>query len=113
MYLRLGNNAVIRSREVLGIFDLDTASASRRTRDFLAKAERQGQIHNAAGGELPKSFVLCAGGKPIRSAPGDRMQGVYLSQLNSSTLAGRWEESLRPETGAPLPRPARDTDTKN
>ena len=113
MYLHLGNNAVIRSREVLGIFDLDTATASRRTRDFLAKAERQGQVLNAAGEELPKSFVLCAGNKTIRSAPGDPMQGVYLSQLNSSTLARRCEGSLRPETEGPLPRPDRATDTMN
>ena len=83
MYLHLGNDAVVCKREVLAIFDLDNTSQSHITRSFLARAEKQKQLVNAAGAELPKSFVLA-------DAPG-AAQSVYLCQLNSSTLSRRAE----------------------
>ena len=80
MYLHLGNDVVVRKGDVLGIFDLDNSSQSHLTRAFLSAAEKRGEVVNAAGSELPKSFVVCA----------DReRQKVYLSQLNSSTLLKR------------------------
>ena len=82
MYLHLGNDVVVRKSDVVGIFDLDNTSQSALTRRYLAAAEKNGSVVNAAGLELPKSFVVCAeNGK----------QTVYLSQLNSSTLLKRSE----------------------
>lgn len=83
MYLQLGNNAVVRKSEILAIFDLDNTSQSRLTREYLAEAEKAGSVVNAAGAELPKSFVVCA-------APHGG-QRVYLCQFNSSTLSKRSE----------------------
>ena len=83
MYLHLGNDIAVRKTEILGVFDLDNSSQSWQTRDFLKSAEQRGEVENAAGEELPKSFVVCA-------VPGQR-QKVYLSQLNSSTLSHRGE----------------------
>ena len=80
MYLHLGNDVVVRKSDVVGIFDLDNTSQSALTRRYLAAAEKAGCVVNAAGLELPKSFVVCAGGG---------RQTVYLSQLNSSTLLRR------------------------
>ena len=82
MYLHLGNDVVVRKADVLGVFDLDNSSQSHLTRAFLSRAEKRGELINAAGAELPKSFVLCA------AAGG---QTVYLSQLNASTLLRRSE----------------------
>ena len=80
MYLHLGNDVVVRKDEILGIFDLDNTSQSIVTRKYLSAAEKTGCVVNAAGLELPKSFVVCdRNGK----------QTVYLSQLNSSTLLKR------------------------
>lgn len=83
MYLHLGNDVVVRKQEIVGVFDLDNTSQSALTRRYLAAAEKAGAVVNAAGDELPKSFVVCA-------AP-DGGQRVYLSQLNSSTLSKRSE----------------------
>ena len=44
MYLHLGHKTVINSNEVIGIFDLDTATVSKRTRDFLNKNEKKNNI---------------------------------------------------------------------
>ena len=82
MYLHLGNSFVVRKADVLAVFDLDNSSSSHLTRAFLSAAEKNGRIVNAAGEELPKSFVVCV----------DRgEQTVYLSQLNASTLLRRSE----------------------
>ena len=82
MYLHLGNDVVVRKSEIVGVFDLDNTSQSAQTRRYLAAAEKAGCVVNAAGLELPKSFVVCAC---------DGRQTVYLSQLNSSTLLKRSE----------------------
>ena len=56
MYLSIGNDMAVREKSIIGIFDMDNTSTSRRTRDFLEKAERQGNI--VPCDDLPKSFVL-------------------------------------------------------
>ena len=79
--LHIGAGYLIPTEEIVGIFDLDKTTYGPRTREFLAKAEKAGQVISA-GYELPKSFVVC------------HRQGktaVYLSQLASSTLQKRLE----------------------
>lgn len=76
MYLHIGNDKMIRKGEILGIFDLDTASVAPTTRKFLAHAEREGRT-DAASAELPKSFVVTCDG------------GVVFSQISSGKLANR------------------------
>ena len=83
MYLHLGNGKIINTGSVIGIFDLDITSQSYLTRDFLAMSEKSGLVINAAE-DIPKSFVVC------------RENGrntVYLSQMASSTLLRRAEDS--------------------
>lgn len=82
MYLHLGQSVVVPYEAVIGIFDLDNASWSHRTRSFLEKAEREGRVVLATE-DLPRSFVLCQrwGDEPM----------IYLCQLSSATLKGRME----------------------
>ena len=56
MYLSIGNDMAVRDSSIIGIFDLDNTSTSRRTRDFLAKSEENGDV--VPCDELPKSFIL-------------------------------------------------------
>ena len=56
MYLAIGNDMAVREKSIIGIFDMDNTSTSRRTRDFLEKAEKEGEI--VPCDDLPKSFVL-------------------------------------------------------
>ena len=80
MYLHLGQNTVVTFDEIVGIFDLDTTTVSKISRDYLAKAEKSKKVINVSS-ELPKSFVLCSDEKK-----GER---VYISQISSSTLLKR------------------------
>ena len=56
MYLSIGNDMAVRDSSIIGIFDLDNTSTSRRTRDFLTKSEENGDV--VPCDELPKSFIL-------------------------------------------------------
>ena len=67
--------AVIPRDSIVGIFDLDTASVSRYTRDFLRRAQENGQIE-AIGDDLPQSFVATK-------------EKIYLSPQSSAGLAHR------------------------
>ena len=78
MYLNIGNDLAVRDRSIIGIFDMDNTSTSRRTREFLEKAEGEGQV--VPCDDLPKSFILTA------EYGFDR---VYLTTLSASTLEKR------------------------
>ncbi len=78
MYINIGGDFAVRTSSVVGIFDLDNSSTSKRTREFLARAEKEGQV--VPCDELPKSFIL------TREYGMDR---VYLTALNAATLEKR------------------------
>ena len=59
MFLSIGNDMAVRDRSIIGIFDLDNTSTSKRTREFLNRAEREGEVIPCD--DLPKSFILTAG----------------------------------------------------
>ena len=84
MYLHLGQNTVVDTEQLLGVFDLDNSTVSKHTRAFLARAQKEGRVVNVSM-ELPKSFVVC------RDKEGET---VYLSQLSSATLLRRSQERL-------------------
>ncbi len=80
MYLHLGQDTVVKTEDVVGIFDMDNATVSKGTKRFLAVAQKSGQVVNVTD-ELPKTFVLCHTRKG-----GSR---VYISQISSATLRKR------------------------
>ena len=81
MYLNLGQDSVIKTDSIVGIFDMDTSTVSKITRSYLALCEKQGRVVNVSQ-ELPKSFVLCTGEHPGEFT-------LYISQISSGTLLKR------------------------
>ncbi len=79
MFLHVGNNKNIREKQIIGIFDADTATVSTVTRKFLSRAGKRGEVE-ASTQEIPKSFVL------YRKKEG---YGICFSQLSSAALLGR------------------------
>lgn len=79
MYLHIGGDVIIRTQDVVAVCDLDNTTSSLSTRDFLARAEKAGEVVTA-GDDLPKSFIICEENGKRR---------VYLSQLAPATLAKR------------------------
>ncbi len=78
MYLNIGGDFAVRTASIIGIFDLDNTSTSKRTRQFLAAAEQEGQV--VPCDDLPKSFIL---------TQEYGMNRVYLTSLNAATLEKR------------------------
>ncbi len=60
MYLDLGQDAVISDKNIIGIFDLDTSTVSKKTREYLNKAEKEGYALTVSLYELPRSFTVTA-----------------------------------------------------
>ena len=81
MYLSIGNDMAVRDRSIIWIFDLDNTSTSKKTREFLALAEQQGEV--VPCDDLPKSFVLTTEYGFTR---------VRLTSLNAQTLEKRLEK---------------------
>ena len=82
MYYEIGLNLSVRGDTVVGVFDLDNTSWSYRTREFLSRAEENGEITEATD-SLPKSFVLT---QEYGS------QRIYLTKHNSPALQRKFEK---------------------
>lgn len=79
MYLHLGQDTVVKKKDIIGIFDMDTTTVSKISRDYLNLAEKQKKTVNVSF-ELPKSFVV---------VKENGEQKIYISQLSSQTLEKR------------------------
>jgi len=80
LYLHLGQDTVVRTDEIIGIFDMDTTTITRSSRRFLADAQKGGRVFNVTL-ELPRTYVVCV----------DKLKNetVYISQISSATLKRR------------------------
>ena len=78
MYLSIGNDMAVRDTSIIGIFDMDNTSTSKRTREFLERAEKDGNV--VPCDNLPKAYVLTME---------YGFQRVHLSSLNTATLEKR------------------------
>lgn len=81
MYLHLGQEIVVKYRDVVGIFDLEKTTLSKATKDFLAQATKEGRVITVSY-EMPKSFVVVLE---------DGKNMVYISQISAATLKKRAE----------------------
>ena len=79
MYIHAGNNLVLNSRDIIGIFDMDNTTVSRQGRDFLPRAQAEGRLLNATE-ELPVSFIV---------TEHKNKDKIYLSSLSSKVLGNR------------------------
>ena len=78
MYLSIGNDMAVRHSTIIGIFDLDNTTINARGREFLERAELEGQI--VPWDDLPKSYILT-------SEYG--MTKIYQTSLSTQTLEKR------------------------
>ena len=81
MYLSIGGDMAVRDRSVIGIFDLDGCSMSKKTMEYLENAEQNGVLLNVTE-DIPKTFL-------VTEEYG--MEKVYFTQLSASTLEKRTE----------------------
>ncbi len=78
MYRHLGQDYVINTRDVVGIFDLETTTVSKRGQEFLNRTQKEGAVVTLSD-DIPKSYVLTTG----------MVDTVYLSSLSPAALERR------------------------
>lgn len=79
MYMRIEDNIVVNTKDIVGVFDTDNTTVSRLGRRFLADSQKNGLIANSTD-DLPKSFVVT--NENGRSK-------IYFSSVSSAVLAKR------------------------
>ena len=80
MYLHVGKGKTVKQNEIIGIFDLDTATVSSITKKFINKREKEKRLEYFDT-ELPRSFILCNG----------KEERIVLSRISTVGLKDRAE----------------------
>ena len=57
MYLHIGENKVVRKKDIVAIFDMDSATVSSVTKKYLSNAQKEGRV-KALGFDLPRTFII-------------------------------------------------------
>ena len=81
MYLHIGNGESIKTEDIIGIFDLDTATVSKATKKYISSKEKEGKVEYTDF-DLPRAFIVC------QNKSGER---VKLSRISSVGLIQRVE----------------------
>lgn len=81
MFLHIGGNVVVPISSIIAIFDMDTATTSKDSKEFIKIAEEEGFVL-AVAEELPKTFVITEINKKSK---------IYLTPISSITLLKRAE----------------------
>ena len=87
MYLHIGNGVSIRDKDIIGIFDLDTATVSKITKKYINENEKKGKVEYTDF-DLPRSFIVCGG----------KNKGEYkikLSRISSQGLKQRIDGEIK------------------
>ena len=87
MYLHIGNGKSVKQKDIVGIFDLDTATVSKITKDFITKRQRDGAV-TYLDSDLPRAFILLTEKGKTR---------VRLSRISTSGLKVRLESGITEE----------------
>lgn len=81
MYLHIGNGESIKTEDIIGIFDLDTATVSKTTKKYISSKEKEGKVEYTDF-DLPRAFIVCAD---------KRGEKIKLSRISSAGLLQRTE----------------------
>lgn len=82
MYLHLGQEVLIKTDDLIGIFDMEKTTISKKTKEFLVEASKKDEVITVSY-EMPKSFILTAQKKDKKKVK------VYISQISTATLKKR------------------------
>ena len=80
MFLHIGGDFIVYKRDIVAIFDLESTSLSKITKEYLKNEEINNRVINVEKETLPKSYVVInENGKNI----------LYISPIASATLLKR------------------------
>ncbi|MBR2972077.1 MAG: DUF370 domain-containing protein [Clostridia bacterium] len=87
MYLHIGNGKSVKREDIIGIFDLDTATVSKITKNFINKCQKEGKVIYLDS-DLPRAFILLKEKNETK---------VRLSRISTLGLKMRLESGITEE----------------
>ena len=82
MFIHIGHDTVVLDKEIIGIFDMDSTTVSKKTRDFLENAEiNQKNVVYSNIYEFPRSFVVTK-------------DKVFITPTSSGTLNRKYMKNI-------------------
>lgn len=85
-YLQLEKGESIDKNEIIGIFDLESASTSQVTKELFKRKEDEHGVVSVSN-DLPKSFILC---------DGEFTDTVYISGISVESIKKRLKNEIKP-----------------
>jgi len=83
MFLRINKYKTVKTKDVIGIFDADSATMGADSRKFLTRSEKEKRLISC-GGDIPKSFV-------VYTEQSDRHTRVAFMKFSSSSVKNKIE----------------------
>ncbi len=81
MFIHLGNDIIVNSKNIVGIFDIENTTTGKNTSKLLEKATKEKRVINVSF-EMPKSFIISIEkGREI----------IYISHISVATLRKRYK----------------------
>ena len=84
MFIHLSNNESVSEKNIVGIFNLETASMQSATREFLKQKQKELRTVSL-GDDIPEAFVLC---------DDEYAETVYFTCISAKALAKRGQKAL-------------------
>ncbi len=81
MYLHIGNGVTVKKKDIIGIFDMDTATVSISSRKFLSDMQKKKKVLYGES-DIPRSFILLNGEEKGKYK-------IYLSKISAVGLNAR------------------------
>ncbi|MDP4134247.1 MAG: DUF370 domain-containing protein [Bacillota bacterium] len=76
MYLHVGGDYLVRTDEIIAVFDIENTSISKITREFLKKSEEDKRVITVSF-DIPRSFIV------------DKHNKIFISPISAATLLKR------------------------
>lgn len=84
MFIHIGDNVSVLSKEIIAILDMEVATTMKDSREFLKMCEEEDFIENIMPEEMPKTIVITEQRGKSR---------VYLSPISAATIKKRFNMS--------------------
>jgi len=84
MYVHIGKDSVINSKDIIGVFDIENTSISKKTIEFLNFSEKNKKVINVCS-DIPKTFIV---------TNNNYKSNIYITQVSSSTVKKRLKNKV-------------------
>ena len=81
MYIHIGNDHVIRDKDLIGVFNIENTTVSQDTRNYLKNAAKR-RCEVSCTELIPRSFVVTFENKQLD-------EKVYITRISADTIEKR------------------------